>query len=303
MLTILTPVYNRAYIIDNLYRSLLRQSDHDFDWLIVDDGSTDDLKEHVSVWDNDPERFFEMKYLYRENGGKHRAWNTALPYIKGDWTFVVDSDDYLTDDAVSSVREWIAQIEDDASFGGVSGRRGKPSNGTVTPIGTYPAGKDYVDATNLKRWSNHLMGDMAEVYRTELLRRYPFPEFEGEKFCSEGAVLSRIACAGYRVRWFPKVIYICDYLPDGLMHNVFSNRLDFFQGYTFVIKNCVKYDEFPINDIEIGNYSKVAKMKGFNLREGAGILEISLLRYCFCIILSKLNDMRVAVKHGRTKRR
>lgn len=47
-LTVFTPTYNRAYIIERLYESLKKQTIKDFEWVIVYDGSTDNTKEVVS---------------------------------------------------------------------------------------------------------------------------------------------------------------------------------------------------------------------------------------------------------------
>lgn len=297
MLTILTPVYNRAYIIEQLYESLIRQTSQKFEWILVDDGSTDNVRELVVKWEKDERRKFYMKYLYQNNGGKHRAWNTGIRHCKGKYTFVVDSDDYLLDDAVKKIERWIRTIRGDEWFAGVSGRKGKCKNNSYSAIGQFPEGKKYVDATNLKRHSNRLIGDMAEVYRTDLLRLYPFPEFEGEKFCTEGAVISRIARDGYKIRWFPDIIYICEYLPDGLMHNQFIDKLNYFKAYTFVVRNAVKYDEFPFNLIEIGKYVSCAKKKGLKRDEIATLINIPIFVYVISVILAAINEKRIYIKY------
>mgnify|MGYP000576878810 CR=1 FL=1 len=106
MVTVLTPTYNRVNTLPKLVDSLCRQTRTDFQWLVIDDGSTDDTEAYMETLkqQNLP---FEWEYHKKENGGKHTALNAAHPYIKGDVVLILDSDDYLTPDAVETVeREW-----------------------------------------------------------------------------------------------------------------------------------------------------------------------------------------------------
>ena len=96
-ITVFTPTYNRAYILENLYRSLQRQSFTDFEWLVVDDGSSDGTKALFERWQKE-DNPFPIRYCYKENGGKCRAINYGLKLAQGELFFTVDSDDYLTDD-------------------------------------------------------------------------------------------------------------------------------------------------------------------------------------------------------------
>ncbi len=270
---------------------MCRQSSKEFEWLIIDDGSTDYLKESVKVWEEDARRDFPLTYVYQENGGKHRAWNRALPLIKSEWTFVVDSDDYLTDDAIEKALAWITQIEGNDEFAGVSGKKGE-IYGTKS-IGDYPKGKKYVDSDNFHRHSNHLTGDMAEIYRTSLLREYPFPEYEGEKFIAENAVYGRIARTGRKLRWFPDVIYRCEYREDGLTKGIVKETEKYFNGFAYMVRESEKYNEFPSNYAWIGRFAEVAKRKGMSLMEGCRMIEVPVTKYILGIgvfLLLKLRD-------------
>ena len=104
-ITVFTPTYNRAYILENLYRSLQRQSFTDFEWLVVDDGSSDGTKALFERWQQE-DNPFPIRYCYKENGGKCRAINYGLKLAQGELFFTVDSDDYLTDDALEKVAIW-----------------------------------------------------------------------------------------------------------------------------------------------------------------------------------------------------
>ena len=296
----MTTVYNRAYLISSLYQSLIQQTNQNFEWLIVDDGSTDNLKKLYEQWISDEKRCFEMQYIYRENGGKHRAWNTGIQYAKGEYVFVVDSDDYLTDNAIQKVYKWIEQVQGDDSFAGVSGTKGRMYGDTIELLGKYPIGKKYVDASNRQRYYKKLGGDKAEIYRRDLLLKYPFPEFEGEKFCSEVAVFGRIARAGYKLRWFPDIICICEYLEDGLTNTVYENKRTHFKGYTYVMKYSGKYEQFPINILKIGKYATNALRIGYSIKEGARMIEVPIALYALSKMAYDLNEGRKKLmKNGR----
>lgn len=104
LLTIFTSTYNRAYILESLYKSLKNQTIKDFKWLIVDDGSTDNTQELVKNWISQ-ETSFEIIYIKQENGGKQRAHNKAVEISDTELFFCVDSDDQLVETAVEKIKE------------------------------------------------------------------------------------------------------------------------------------------------------------------------------------------------------
>lgn len=233
MITVFTPVYNRAYIIEKLYKSLRRQTSFEFEWLIVDDGSNDNVAELINVWIRDKTVPFEIRYYYQENGGKHRAVNKGVQLAKGEAFFIVDSDDYLRDDAIEQISAWWSQIAKDDTFAGISGLRCYESGEVIG--GELPA-EEYIDATLLEWFKYGIEGDKAEVYKTELLKQYPFPEYEGESFMSEDVVWYAIGGDGYKVRWYNKAIYVCEYLEDGLTRNLFELKKINPQGWAANIR-------------------------------------------------------------------
>lgn len=217
--TIFTPTYNRAYIIENLYKSLQRQTCKDFEWLVVDDGSSDNTQELFHEWQSKAN--FPVKYIKQENGGKHRAINRGIKEAEGDLFFIVDSDDYLADNAIERVLYHYSIIKEDDSFCGVCGLK-------CYPDGTKVGGGDnfsVLDCSSLDfRYKYNMKGDMAEVLRTDVLRKYPFPEVEGEMFCPEAVMFNRVA-QRYKFRYFYESIYYCDYLPDGLTARILRIRM------------------------------------------------------------------------------
>ncbi|WP_162515333.1 glycosyltransferase family A protein [Paenibacillus pinistramenti] len=274
-LSIITPAFNRGYILHVLYESLLRQSSRQFEWIVVDDGSADNTKELVEGWQQSQSHSggFEIVYIRQDNGGKHRALNRGIPQAKYDYIYIVDSDDYLVPDAVDKICQWIGTVDGKPEFAGVSGLWGHSAD---RPAGQYPAGKPYVDATNLQRKRFKLLGDKSEIYRRDLLLSYPFPEFENEKFLGEAAVWDRIAGDGYKLRWFGEVICIGRYLDDGLTRNNGTRtKLDNFSGYTFVEKQNAKLRRFPDNYLAVGRYIGYARMRSLSYSEIRATLEIS----------------------------
>ena len=210
-ITIFTPTYNRKNMIDRLYQSLLKQTQKNFEWLVVDDGSTDDTENYFSelLAQVHP---FSIRYIKQENGGKHRAINCGVKNANGEMFFIVDSDDYLTENAIEKINHWIATLDESHKWAGISGLKGYTEHMNVG----QRSSATFVDAKNTERGEFHLEGDKAEVYYTEVLKKHPFPEIPGENFISEEIVWNAIARDGYYLRWFNEIIYICSYLEGGL---------------------------------------------------------------------------------------
>ena len=214
-ITVFTPTYNRGYIIGNLYNSLKRQTYTNFEWLVIDDGSTDNTRQIFDDYEKQ-ENFFPIRYLKQENGGKHRAINKAVKLANGELFFIVDSDDYLPDDALELIVNIENKIPENQKekFAGLCGLKSY-SNGI--DVGETFEGES-LDISILERYKYNIKGDKAEVFYTNILKNFPFPEYKGEIFCTESIVWDRLSYAGYKLRFFNKTIYLCNYLEDGLTH-------------------------------------------------------------------------------------
>lgn len=221
-ITILTPTYNRASLLPRLFDSLLRQTNKDFEWIVVDDGSTDDTRKVVANLKEKCGGAFPMGYVYKANGGKHMAINIGAERARGELLFIADSDDLLTDDALETVANSWHDISDDKSFAGIAGL--DIAMGTREVIGSGLP-QEHIDCNAIDiRYRHHVTGDMKEVFRTEVLREFPFPEFAGERFCPEQLVWFRMA-RRYRLRYINKPIYIADYQPDGITAGITRARM------------------------------------------------------------------------------
>lgn len=216
-LSIVTPTYNRAHLLPACFESLLKQTDLDLEWIIVDDGSTDDTAAVVSGFQTD---LFPIRYVHKENGGKHTALNVSLEHIHGQYVLFLDSDDYLTADAVSIVHQGWNAWKDNNEIAIVTFLKGY-SRSDPTCTGTIT--NTPVDILRYKRHIIH-SSDCCEVIRTDVLKRFPFPVFEGERFLSEGVLWNRVALE-YKCVYINEVIYICEYLEGGLTKSGRSLRI------------------------------------------------------------------------------
>ena len=239
-ITVFTPTFNRAYIIENLYRSLQRQTCMNFEWLVVDDGSSDHTETLFREWIGQANPF-PIRYYKQNNGGKHRAINTGLDLANGEWFFTVDSDDYLTDDALEKVEKWCAEA--DSGIQGIVANRGYSSTETIN----YLFEEKYLDRTflDMSTFTRDgrlvLGGEKAIILRTDFHRRYKFPEFKNENFMTEGVVYNRMAADGYKMRFYNDIIWVFEYMDDGLTKAGGSIFLKNPRGYGLFMKERAEF--------------------------------------------------------------
>lgn len=282
LITIFTPTFGRGHLLGNLYRSIINQDNIiDIEWVIVDDGSTDNTKEIVNDIISCAE--IPVRYFYQENQGKHIAINNGVKNARGKFFFIVDSDDILAKGSLEKARKWLSTITED--FAGVGGLKIKP-NGEM--IGSSFAGR-YLDCTSLERRKNHIFGDKAEIFRTSLLKKYKFPVIKGENFFTEAYVWNKIAGAGYKIRWVNDPFAVCEYREDGLTKNMATIQNKNYKGYLMYFDDLIKYEKNHILKLKYRvAYYSVAKphlsdekiMKGLKIgRSSMALIKIiALLR-------------------------
>lgn len=231
-ITIFTPTYNRGYIINNLYQSIRNQIFRDFEWIIYDDGSTDNTEQLVKQWLDD-KNDFPIRYYKGQNGGKCRAINRGLELAQGEMFFVMDSDDYLTEDACDKINTWMESIRGIKELCGVAGNRGQTPTETRNTLWlsnpeTPWYNKEYREASYFETYNDKkdfpIDGERAEVFWTDIFRKYPYPEFEGENFLTPCVSFNRMANDGYKIRYYEDIIWIWEYLEDGLTIKGGNNR-------------------------------------------------------------------------------
>ncbi len=282
-LTIFTPTYNRAYIIENLYRSLQRQSVTDFEWLVVDDGSTDNTSELFKKWQKE-DNPFPIRYYYKENGGKCRAINYALDLAKGELFFTVDSDDYLTDDAVKKIVAWEKELPKEEKYCGLAGNLGTEKNFTTNTL--FERG--YFDGSALDRYKK-IDGERAMVFYTDIHKKYKYPVFKDEKFMTEAVSWNRMAADGYKMRFYNDIIWIYEYLEDGLTNA--GNKLFYNNphGYGLWLWERAKFEHWSVTRKFKLIYGFTCELyKIYDIETVAEGIYASKAMIRFCILLHKL---------------
>lgn len=209
-ITILTPSYNRAHTLPALYESLLKQDTDVFEWLVVDDGSTDATRKLVEGWQGEGK--ISIRYLHKQNGGKHTALNEGIRLIESELTFIVDSDDWLPENAVEIILQYHEKYREMEGLCGYSFLRFYP-DGKVNDA-FYPQ-DEWIDTYINARINAGIAGDKAEVFFTDVLRQYPFPVYEGEKFVPEDLIWVQMS-GPYKMVHINRCVYISDYLEGGL---------------------------------------------------------------------------------------
>lgn len=248
-ITVFTPTYNRGYIIENLYSSLKRQSFHDFEWLVIDDGSTDGTQVLFEQWSNQ-ENNFTIRYYKQKNGGKCRAINHALQFAEGEIFFTVDSDDYLTDDALAKVNRWFEEIAGDKQLVGIVANRGDSSVHTEN----YCFQERYLDKSLLDIYSYKrdgkkvFDGERAFAFYTNFHRKYLYPEFINENFMTEAVAWNRMANDGYKMRFFNDIIWVYEYKDDGLTRAGSKLFLNNPRGYGLWLKEKANFEKISLKE-------------------------------------------------------
>ena len=209
-LTIFTPCYNRAHLLPQLYESILTQEGANFEWLIVDDGSTDDTREVVERFIT--EHKIPISYYYKPNGGKHTAINYGVAKAKGSLFFIVDSDDFLSDDALKFIDSAWQKIKENSKICGIIG------------LSEFTNGQLVGDAFLEEEWylsfsdyylKYHLRGDKSVAFKTSVMKEYPFPEADGIRYVFEAVVWHEMA-KKHDVLAQNKVIQYKEYLEEGI---------------------------------------------------------------------------------------
>ncbi|MFV0144749.1 glycosyltransferase family 2 protein [Empedobacter falsenii] len=220
MITIFTPTYNRAYILPQLFESLLYQTNKNFEWLIVDDGSTDDTKELIEQFILKAD--FKISYLYQNNQGKHIAINTALDHIATKYFVTVDSDDIVLLNGIDLITRNLCHIDENEQIICLAFPHKQKSRDN------YQVNKEIpyttIVSTPYEMLSKYgIFGEFSLVFLHQVHQKYKYPQFENEKFIKESVVYNRIFQI-FKLIYFNFSIVESEYLNDGLTSN-FRNLL------------------------------------------------------------------------------
>ena len=213
-LTIFTPAYNRAHTIGRTYGSLCRQTCKDFEWLVIDDGSSDNTRQLVEGWI--AESRIPIRYIYQENQGMHGAHNTAYKNIHTELNTCIDSDDWMPDDAVEKIVSFWKEHGSE-QYAGIVGL--DYADGGVLIGTTFPVGMTETTISGFYRHGG--VGDKKLVYRTDVIKRYPdYPLFDGERYFSL-AYKYLLIDQDYKLLTLNEPLVIVDYQQDGSSFNMY----------------------------------------------------------------------------------
>lgn len=232
--TVFTPSYNRAHLLPRLYNSLCRQTLNDFLWLVIDDGSSDNTKELVLTWAQ--ENKIEIQYHFKENGGMHTGHNTAYKLIDTPYNLCIDSDDFLSNNAIEIIVKHTKTLT--ADFAGIVGLDAdKYGNiiGTKIPSNIT---KSKLSDLYLK---HKVKGDKKLVYRTSIVKQYPpYPEYPNERFVPLDYIPLLID-QHYDLKPVNEILCIVEYQEDGSSMNILKQYRKNPNGFAFSRVNRIKY--------------------------------------------------------------
>lgn len=235
-LTVFTPLYNRKNTLKRTYESLCRQTNKDFIWMIIDDGSTDNPYEEIEKWlakDNG----FKIRYIYKENGGMHTAHNTAYENIDTELNVCIDSDDYMPDNAVELILDCWKENKDKGYAGIIALDY---ADSTKAVIGKELP-KDKNSTTLMGYYNNGGVGDKKLIYRTDIIKLTPpYPVFENEKYVAL-AYKYHIIDEKYEMKILNECVCIVDYQMDGSSTNMYRQYMRNPKGFAFWRKEQMRH--------------------------------------------------------------
>lgn len=218
LVTVFTPAYNRGYNIRALYEGLVRQTDKDFEWLVINDGSTDDTLAELEKIQESHNGAFPIRVVSRENRGLMASLNQGLDLAEGKLFWRLDSDDLSRENAVELIHKYYPMIADDDKLCALVFLAMR-ADGSV--YGTNPFETPTRCDFTMYRARHKAEGDRAEVMKTEVFRRFKFPKFGDEKFCLEHSVWNRIA-REYDAVYIPEGIYTRSDAGDSITANLYK---------------------------------------------------------------------------------
>ena len=273
-ITVFTATYNRVHCLKRLYASLKEQKYDSFEWLVVDDGSEDNTEVLVKEWEI--EAAFPIRFVKQQNSGKHIAINRGVQLAKGEIFFIVDSDDVLRYGALKKIEGIFQGIKKNYN-GLLAGIAGLSETGDGHLIGTAFPSRYENEYTSVLEWKKDgIVGDKAEAFYLPRLKKYPFQQEPGEKFCSEAIVWHRMAHDGYKLFCVNEIFKTCEYLQDGLSANIETHMknsprstLLFFKEWFSFIKSNIWWGMKVASWYIL--YARFFKMRDYEIKQELGI--------------------------------
>lgn len=251
-LTVFTPAYNRADLLPRCFEAMKRQTNKEFIWMIIDDGSTDNTRELVEGWMAQP-LDFEIVYYYKENGGLHTTYNEAISHIETELSMCIDSDDFMPDDAVQKVLKCWEEKGSDRVAGIVGLDYDLDGKVIGDPLPDQPT-VNLIDLLVGRYKLNN--GDRTNVVRTELYKKFaPMKVFPGEKNFNPHYMHLQISME-YDFLVLNENLRFVEYQPGGMSNSMYrqyrSSPRSFAEtrklylsfpntGFRFRMRQCIHY--------------------------------------------------------------
>jgi glycosyltransferase involved in cell wall biosynthesis len=283
--TIFTPAYNRAHTLHRVYKSLMAQTFRDFEWLIVDDGSTDNTFDIVQNWQQ--EASFPIRYIFQDNVGKHLAFNRGVKEAKGELFLNLDSDDACLANALERFEYYWESIPASIKTH-FSGATCLCQNESGKIFGDYfPS--DVTDCNLLElRYKFHVKGEKWGFHRTDILQQFPFPEIPNQKFCPENLVWSRIAKI-YKTRFINEALRVYYKGSDQLSKtaSIKQHAPAYVLWYKNILNTEIDYLQYsPVNFLRsAANYSRFSFHIGDSLLTQIKELKVTISKLLWLVTL------------------
>lgn len=290
LITVFTPTFNRTYCLPDVYHSLLKQTNKEFMWLIVDDGSTDNTKDLVSSWIIDNK--ISIEYHYQENAGKMAAHNRAAKLCKTELFVCLDSDDQLTDTAVDEILQlWTNHKADRKDLMGIIAPKTIINKlGKIIQEPQIPDG--VIFTTGHELYQKGYQGETVMVFRTDVLKEYPFPVQEGEKFISEISAYNKMD-EHYVMLAYNHPLMKCEYREDGYSQNLLRINVANPKGVVYVNQQR-QHQIHRFSPTLMREYIAYSRIAGYSWRK---LFEDSSYPF-FCLLMVPfgLRDMKKILK-------
>lgn len=290
-ITVFTPTYNRAYCLNQIYESLCRQTSKDFEWLLIDDGSTDNTKELAETWMT--EKRIPINYVYKENGGMHTGHNAALSIINTELNVCIDSDDFLADNAIELIINFWDKNRSD-KYSGILGLNSY-KNGEIVSTRNFPTNVKAGKYSQLKS-KYGVVNDVKFVAVTNVIKKYEkYPVFENENFTPLGYKYAQMDLK-YDMLFLNEILCIVEYMEDGSTRNIykqyFRNPKGFAYSRKMAFNNLYTYKEYFQKAVHLVAESILAKQNPFKNNSKKFItitaLPLGFILYCYILYLNKM---------------
>ncbi|MEF9892058.1 MAG: glycosyltransferase family 2 protein [Anaerorhabdus sp.] len=287
--SIITPTYNRNLLLIDAAESLNKQTNKNFEWIIINDGSTDNTKEIVEEIIRKYD--FRIKAITQQNKGKAQAINVGVNEAHGEYVLFLDDDDYITEEAIQQIIN-VSEFGSNDKIAGLGFLRfdktsRKTLSGEINPR----------ILSSLEVFDRNIVGDKVEVFKTKILKKFPFPQFGNEKFVPEALVWNRIASSGFKIYWTNIPIYGCEYLATGLSCNIDAVLMDNILGYSQYIKEILSYNlKIKTKFRQLVAYNRRCYLRQLNYEEICSFIRIGTIKnipfYLFGILFYYVRKKR-----------